>query len=173
MVPWKILWIALGGAVTLAVGLLPLPSLLDLHPAITIGATVVLMVAAIVTVRLGVKYAVMFMETTADSRTQIITAAMFAVLAHSAWIVVLQFEPAWWTWWPLIVVALCGAEYLGAIGWEWKETRSQQRTTAKAAGMPERLLTDTDQVFVAGLHRSGLGSLGLMESEELRDSALG
>lgn len=169
MVPWKVFWVVTGGVLTLTAGILPLPMLLDVHPLIVVPATVALVVIVALVARNAVEYSDTFDGTTESERSDMVGLIVIAIVAHGAWIVTLQFMPQWWVWWPLVLTAASGVEYLATWSYEYVTTAKKRRGIGVQRDAQGKPLDDTGKSFAEALRRAGLGVVTVVGWEELRD----
>ena len=170
MVPWKVFWVSLGFSLTLVAGGLPI--LLDVPWFVVTPCVVVLMVAATIVTRQGVEYSDLFHGLTESARSDITGLIVIAIVAHGAWIVTFQLMPQWWMWWPLVLLALSGIEYLAAESYEYVAAAKKRKHGPTGVPSPDSHATDdTSQTMAAAFRGSGLGVVVVDGWEELRDSA--
>lgn len=157
MVSWRQFWVTFGAVVTAAVGGLPL--MFGVGLAKMLVALLIIATAAAWVASAGVGRAVMFRDTAPSSRNLIVKLIWVAIGAHSALVVAAQVAPERWLTWLFALFGLAVVEYLAG---EFRAYWIKTAPVAPKAGPLDLEYTpqdDTSQVFRAGLHRAGLGTL--------------
>jgi hypothetical protein len=113
MIPWKIAWVVLGGAATLAAGVVP--ALLEVPAYAVIPAAALTGVLIALGLTNLVRMVDMFRSLPDSSQVFISRCLVFAVFLHAAWVAALALSPSWLPWWWLGVLTLSLAE------WGWCE----------------------------------------------------
>lgn len=169
MVSWRQFWVTLGAVVTAGVGGLPLRFGVD--PVKTVIALLVVATAAAWVASAGVGRAVMFRDTAPSSRNVIVKLIWVAIAVHAALVVAAQVMPERWLTWLFVLFGLAVAEYLvGEFRGYWIKT-APVATKAGPLDLEYTPQDDTSQVFRAGLHRAGLGTLVIDGWEPVGDKA--
>ena len=153
-VAWKLFWTAMGGAVTLLVGTVPVVAHLSLLAVIPLAALLGALAALLA--GLLVRRCDLFDGVKPENLNFIVTLIRLAIVLHVAWVVTFQLRPDWLLWWPLVLVTLSAAEYAYAYGKEFlteKMPAKPDAATAEAAAerdKPTRQMRDA-------LRKSDLG----------------
>ena len=164
MIPWKLFWTALGCVASLTAAGVPI--LLGLNPLLIVAGLIPAAALVAAGARMGVKFSVLLVGLKDPDRDSIAGLIMLAVAVHAVWIALFVLFPGWWTWWPLVLLAMSGAELLGAWAYEKSMEHRKPEPDRTVDGTP---LGDREQVFSEALRRAGLGRLAIVRSEELRE----
>jgi hypothetical protein len=159
-VSWAAYWVALGAALTLALGVLP--RLLGV-PAAVAGVVVVVVAFAVRATAARVVYAsALFAEMRIELRNQVVWLLTAATVVHLVLVLGLQLRPRWWGWALLALATLAVVEYAVARSHRLLLTAPPRRTVRVVASQHPDGDGRVERLFNAALLRAGHGGFVVM-----------